>query len=379
MRNNRSSTFVSLFLASSLFLCGLTAIAQEPKTGVSESDARTKRLLRRGFHPAQIETVELLPKEIEPALRADPCKGVPYSKYKNPLDLSDHPILVGRNVAFSKDWLAAMSDGLITPAQFTQFRNIMDRVYDSYEELVGGKPPYGKKVLICFNNQSGEGAVGGHKHERCNCICINSDPTQSFIFFGAINQGALNEMPLHELAHAFGRYRNIELVEDLADVLVAYALESNKGLTIATKPTIHSTNNKSGLTIKRELRFTPVSGTQYRLAKLERMANSNLKSRNSGSLSDSTSIYKYYLLGMADKAGWGAFKKAFRSLDDESYKSRYRFSGGANEDVAAVDFLMRIAEQSRNPERVLHSLPDNGRLLKEFKVDVVPVAADEKE
>jgi len=119
------------------------------------------------------------------------------------------PILVGRNVVFSNNWLRHIGlNNRLTRQQFERWRIMADEIYDCYEKLTGRPPKYGKKVFIDVNR------FDGWAHAHSNRVCFSEE---ALIRDGAkqIREGSTWAM-CHELGHIFSFGKDWEIEPEVA-------------------------------------------------------------------------------------------------------------------------------------------------------------------
>jgi|GEM_PF-2238518 len=261
------------------------------------------------------------------------------------------PVLVGRNVIFSKKWLNYIGPNKsITAQQFESIRDRTDRVYDAYKELTGRAPKAGEKVYIEIRpaeyfRKPGGGHAGGHAHS--NTFCCNETGVAS----GLMSAASRNTVPgviTHELAHVFADATNWEInSESAVPLLEAYAFETVPAAQIGA-----------------------TSGNRHRISRFEQSLDRFRKNNivafaldEAGASGYEAQAFDFYLLGLVDKVGWETYKKVIRTYADEPFVSLTRFPGG--QAGKARDFFDRIERFSGKPG-VLRSLPDRGELLDKY-------------
>ena len=258
-----------------------------------------------------------------------------------------HPMLVGRNIIFAKQWLQHVGPGRpMSEQQFEAWRNKIDGVYDSYSELVGRGASYGHlhgkpheqdhKVYVNIEPRTNftNSTVLGHSHATIGKICLNQDYiTRRLPQIAAT--GSWDYVMMHELAHQFEKSANWSFGESSVDHLIAYALETTPGSFHMGR----SGNQK-------------ISGRQHR----DQLFAKAVAAHRSGKaiLHDARDIY---LLGLVGKIGWDTYKKVFRSYENEPFY--YSTWPTKNR-----EFLNRLEQNSGVP--ILRSLPDRGALLDKF-------------
>lgn len=315
----------------------------------------------------QAAVVERLRAELHvtvPRARGDGClrlsAGEAASKVEADLSGLDS-VLVGKHVVFSKKWLGYVDGGLMTRQEFAQWRNETDRVYDCYVGLVGQKPNCGEMVFADLVPDDKKKTSYAHAHAVTNVICYFDNPRVRTVLPAHLKHSGCDAAMIHEMSHVFANGMPwLAEYESLANVMMAYVLET------------------AG--IRYGAASNPVAGAQHRLREFaeaqekfeeaQEKKGRNVKMR-AFAYEDGT-VYDYYLLGLVDKVGWGAYKKAFRSYHDGSYapknygeKARTKAFDykGADKKVIARDFLDRL-EYFSGKSGVLKSLPDKGELLK---------------
>ena len=258
------------------------------------------------------------------------------------------PILIGKNVVFSKKWLAyidAEDKAKLTQEEFGRWRDNADRVYDAYAELVGQLPQNRTKVIIsCWQTEK--------KPLRSNENIIYSGTLKTIKkSFEQIKPAGCDYSMLDQLANIFMNGRkwkgdNKQLDAGWKCLMIAYALEK--------KPVRY--NNE-------------YSGEQYR----EKAFNYAQEIYDSNQMKESSygypgSAFEYYLLGFVDKVGWEPYKKAFKSYDDKSTSYKPKSYNNTNKDMlTARDFFDRV-EHFSGQENLLKSLKDEGSFFKVTEV-----------
>ena len=300
-------------------------------------------------------------------------------------DLNDiDPILVGRHIVFEPTWLEFVGNNRqLSRQQFQAWRDRLDRVYDSYEELIGSKPVSRDKMLVSLRPASDfpKPAVSGMVNRNTpGIIRINRDVlllpaphNAGRVFFA--NAQTPNGVPfvlLHEMAHLFAFHREWELSEETAaEFLTAYSLES-LGFHYGMPGFSHGPRVFGA--------FAPTRGTQHRehgFGMAERAFRNNTLAPISAGYGLHESVSAFYKFGLAgvNGVGWDAFKLAFRSYDDPNFVPRYQYRSAHSNNLHAraheqardlfdrVAQFSEIARRTNNPNEALRTLPDRGALL----------------
>ena len=320
----------------------------EPKPG-------TPQILPPGWTTGKVETLE--------QIRTQRATANELSKtMKGDIEHID-PILVGKNIVFSDNWLRFIGDNKpLTRQQFELWRGKTDVIYDRYVDLIGTTPVGGKKVFIDARGKSyfNQHAPDAHAHRNNNKICFNTE-----FKFGILKeiaeQNSWSYVMMHELAHifAFGRAWEAD-AENITEILVSYAMETTHGVQ-------YGTPGKRGFHLQKTV------GTGHR-SRLYNHALDNLKANKIeafGANGSRGTSFDIYIHGLVDKVGWDTYKQVFRSYDDKDFKPNiYRPKVSSRAVIRARDFFDRIEHFSGKPG-VLRTLPDRGTLLdKHFNAQV---------
>ena len=270
-----------------------------------------------------------------------------------------HPILVGKNVVFGRDWMLAIGNGRpFTPQLFAVWRNHADLTYDSYVDLTGNHPRHGEKILIDFEPHSqerytrmGRRGIIGALANNSYLVTFNRSMLLPKVTAKDLTLDSRGSLVMqHEIAHLFcsGRpWEHDAFDETITELFVAYHQERMGG------------------------------GRSYRTQRMkaaQRYINYGRRSISESDFylmnqSDQGAAYSFYLFGLVEKAGWNAYKRAFRSYL-EFEKTPYL---GDEASATAREFFDRVAQAYGNL-RILRSLPDSGRFL-DWYFDAWPAAS----
>ena len=354
---------VALFLAASLFAAS------------AEAD--------QSLSPEQTETVQQLKEQMVRSRYSA------FSKYAEALKEID-PILVGKHVVFSKDWLKYIGpDHELSKQQFEQWRNNTDKIYDCFEKLTGAPPNNGRKVFITIEPIEVHGATTNVVYNR-----INFNENGAAMGWRAVRAGSWNKIMIHEMAHIFdnGKAWNAE-TESIAEFMVMYVLEN----TDAWRWERPRAASKTTYRMQRSL----LAWSEYRQSVADRQSSTDpavlhelsptaSPARTATDIEDKKEedkkletfvqyrggAYNCYLLGLVEKVGWEPVEKAFQSYNDYPPNYNHVARGEARQKMRARDFFERIAYFSGNPD-ILRSLPDAGALLDEH-FNAEPSAATQR-
>ena len=331
------------------------------------------------------------------------------------------PVLVGKHVLFSPEWLALLGDGrnnTITRQQFQAYRDRVDRLYEIYENFVGHKSADSDKIFIdlagdeifgkngVFADLPG-GAAGGE--DAIYLVYINKNHIDmrmnrpGFERNAILSNNLVGGVMMHEIAHLFtfpdfvSQRWDPACREAAADLLVYCAVEhygfsaisggsfSERGqIQVITTSSVEPRQTHVQ-TLLRNLRFGNLS--PFRGGPGDWHANYG---RNAHCL---------YTFGLVDVVGWGTFGKAIQSYHNGTYaptktytpdstKSQTGANAVAHEffdrlahfhDLARQDPVLAwsipLAGRNLTGAQALRSLPDSGRLLDEhFTVPTTPIA-----
>jgi len=344
------SPIQTLFLAASLLVVSAKADELQP------------------LSPEQQETV----KQLKEQMRRSRYAG--FSKYAETLGDID-PVLVGKYVVFSKDWLKYIGQEL-SRQQLEQWRNNTDKIYESFEKLTGAPPNNGRKVFITIEPIETHGATTNVAYNR-----INFNENGAAMSWRAVRGGSWNRIMIHEMAHIFdnGKAWNAE-TESIAEFMVMYVYENTdawRGERSRTAPKTTYRQQRYNIAwseYRQSVADRPSVADQQpvvdRPSVADRPSGSDIEAKKEEGKKLETFVpyrggaYNCYLLGLVEKVGWGPVEKAFQSYNDypPNYNSVPR--GETRQKARARDFFERIAYFSDKPD-VLHSLPDKGALLDE--------------
>ena len=267
-----------------------------------------------------------------------------FVKYAETLHDMD-PVLVGKYVVFSKDWLKYIGpDKELSRQQFAQWRNNTDLIYECFERLTGAPPNNGRKVLIAIEPIETHGATTNVAYNR-----INFNENGAAMGWRTVRGGSWNRIMIHEMAHIFdnGKAWNAE-TESIAELMVMYVYENTDAWRWERARSLPKT-------AYRQQRHA-IAWAEYVESKKEEGEKLETFVPYRGG------AYNCYLLGLVDKVGWVPFEKAFQSYNDYPPNYNQIARGEARQRARARDFFERVAYFSGKPD-VLHSLPDQGELL----------------
>ena len=309
--------------------------------------------LKPGWTPDKIATVTQFKNDLKFFRGGVPC----FSKNDiiNTLDNLD-PMLVGKHVIYDTKWLEYIGpDKPLPQKQFEIWRDKMDMVYESYQELVGSPPPNGKVIFASVKpiNYFRNPTVHGHADSEYNSFCINCDSTSFKETLQEIaTQGSCGYTAMHEMAHIFTHGQGAKTTsESIVDVLVSYAMETNRAIQYGDPAYISGFLSKT-------------VGNGHRLRKLQK-AQKDTNPKPSYLVDNCSTIYT---LGLVDKVGWDTYKKVFRSYQDENFIPN-KYTSNIGGVVKTCDFLDRLEYFSGKPG-ILQSLPDKGKILAGLNVTV---------
>jgi len=315
-----------------------------------------------GWTPEKMATVEQLKREIhERERRLTP-------EIQGKLDNLNNvdPILVGKHVVFSHNWIEFIGPKKpLSRQQFENWRDKIDKVYESYEELIGKKPVYGEKVLVNLRPFANNSQTNGLASNTSNFFCINNNDASGFktVLREVVLHDSYGRTMMHELAHIFAHGRDWEIdAESITHVLTAYAMETIPGAKYGTPGKPEALGKTEGI--------------KHR----SRVYNNALKKYKNNTITASDSsgnAVELYSLGLVNKVAddnvisWDIYKQVFRSYDDEDFEPNEYMSTRRFTATKTRDLLDRIEHFSGKP-KVLRTLPDNGALLDRFfNVNVV--------
>jgi hypothetical protein len=264
------------------------------------------------------------------------------------------PILVGKHIIFSKEWLDYIDTGnppVITRQQFEVWRDRIDRAYDCYTDLIGRKA-VAKGIIVFIDIRDGK------KANAYVTIQFGRDDVIGY-HLKDVAGGSWSLTMMHELAHMFqgGTHGtgdwNMD-TESTACLLPAYILE--------TIP---------------EARYRIWDGTKYRKDQYER-ALRNFRENRIEALRGSHhenpgSVCELYLHGLVDVVGWETYKKTIQSYHNGTRVPTERFvpdkeQGQTWQHARAREFFDRLAyfhdeARASNDPQVLENIPAEGKSL----------------
>ena len=295
-----------------------------------------------------------------------------------PVENVTDPVLVGRYVVLSTEWLEIVGngrDGTVTRRQFQAWRDRIDKLYECYEKFMGHKPRNGDLIFIDLSPETywPDPTIFPHGNAPratvqpvINYIRFNKDSLDfNAVILREIRSGNLLGFTLmHEIGHIFtftsrGKpetWRPAD-IETAANFLVYYALESC-GIRI----------NNSG------------SPSRLRQAYIQE-ALTNLQNENIVAFptcSCGGSAYDLYLCGLVDEVGWETLRKTIQSYHDGSYTPTKRYEPDREKEQTAMharahEFFDRLVH-FHGDAQVLRKGPDEGVLLdKYFTVRTTPI------
>jgi hypothetical protein len=266
------------------------------------------------------------------------------------------PVLVGKHVIFTKDWLNYIGSGggkLVTQEQFKKWTETLDKVYECYEDFMGTKP-FGNDIIIIGQCDS--------SHAGINSFCVQRGKNDSRFRWAEVRKGDPTATMMHEMGHTFSyagsnrvSHWNNETVswlannETAAELLVAYALEKGDFK-------VGYLNN--GIDHRRGIAINAMN--KFREGKITAFGNHD------------GSAYDLYVTGLPEKVGWNTVKKAVQSFvaNNQTYvpiKSYDRVIKD-KQHARAHEFFDRVAffhdqarEFSKTDPKVLEGIPPAGR------------------
>ena len=287
------------------------------------------------------------------------------------------PILVGRNIVFSKNWLDFVGSGKpLSRPQFVRWRSNLDRLYDGFVDFLGCHPPYGEKIFIELVS------IGSRDGMRFIDNMVFIDKAKP-AFIPRLIEVAENDSLDLGLVYGIGsvfvgrkllnKHKWCADPVTMTDFLEVYAIEV-LGANLGLKDTVRT---PSGPFVKLD-RYTPGSD----ILRKER-AKDQLQAYKSGFnmqpfAEGNSSVYGLYMYNLVDIVGWDTFKKAFHSYHNDAYKAskEYTTKDGdryGKEKAIFREFFDRIVYFNKLSEKqILSQLPDKGKLLNtHFDVIVV--------
>jgi len=338
---------------------------QVPSRPQPRSVQPTQEQIDAGWTPEKVAVVAQIRRQLNSSSIGN-C--LPLAEVQTVLDTID-PMLVGKHVAFHSKWLEYIGPNKpLSRRQFEIWRDKTDSVYESFEELLGTGPGRNGDLKI-FVHTLTTTASGGHAHTDAGLVCLNNTNK----FFGASLQevaahGSSHHALMHEIAHIFNARNRWDIdQEGIVDLLIAYAMEHNKGLQYG------------GVVRGTDIHWHKTVGNQHRQRRVQRALDNARANKiapfNSGRTA--SSVHDLYVLGLVDKVGWDVYKQVFRSYNDKDFKPNTYARDDSDNAFNRIarpltrDFLDRIEHFSGKPD-VLRSLPDKGELLdKHFNVEVL--------
>jgi hypothetical protein len=262
--------------------------------------------------------------------------------------------LVGKNIVFDSQWMDYVGNGKpLSEQQFQAWLKRLDRVYDSYEDLVGSKPAGVEKITIALRPGSEFPSnlifSAASKTEK-GVVHINKDDlinhqTRGPAFFKGIQSESVTEELLQGMAHVFVQNRSWGIsARTESDLLIGYALEAVDG---------HYFFENIKMTGPQHIKGA------FGIANIARTRNTITPITEPGKMNG---VHNFYLFGLVETAGWDAYKKALRSYDDPKFTPSFTYKGKSPQHERARDLFDRLSQFSGKPD-VLKSLPDKGELL----------------
>ena len=318
------------------------------------------------------------------------------------LESINDPILVGRHVVFSTEWLELVGngrDGKVTREQFQAYRDRVDRLYECFERFVGCKP--GREIIFIelklpsYWRDQGRTPPGG----TASSISVIINRAVSTVQRSQ-NMRSSNEIcktMRHEIGHRFDVFSIGPCREATADLLAYYAGE------------VHGFSTRS----ERHRRFQQLA-TNLRNKNIESIHPFRFErwsSIVSGFIQHANpdNAFCFYMCGLPDVVGWETFGKAIRSYHDGTYTPQKEYDTGEmrqqgsnnlmipefRTNARAHEFFDRLAHfhdlAQQDPQlarnippagrnltgaQALRSLPDRGRFLDRFfTVATTPITA----
>ena len=295
-----------------------------------------------------------------------------------PVENVADPVLVGRYVVFSAEWLERVGngrDGTVTRRQFQAWRDRIDQLYECYEKFMGHKPRNGEIIFIDLSPGTywPDPTIFPHG----NAPRATVQPVINYIRFNKdaldFHTGQLREMRsgnllgfalMHEIGHVFtftsrGKpetWRPAD-IETAANFLVYYALE-NCGVRISN----------SGSPSRLRQTYVQESLTNWQ--------NENIVAFPTCSCGGSA--YDLYLCGLVDEVGWETMRKTIHSYHDGSYTPTKRYEPDREKEQTAMhalahEFFDRLVH-FHGDAQVLRKGTDEGALLdRYFTVKTTPI------
>jgi len=321
-------------------------------------------------------------------------------------DVTD-PILVGRHVVLTTEWLELVGDGkgdTVTRQQFQEWRDRIDNLYECYEKFVGHRPIAYPIILIHYRsipNLLGS-ASGGY-------VSIARNHTTTTHQGMRLSNGLSSTM-MHEMAHNFINFsRRYNSRGELSNSQVGLWFNTDPG--IAWFANVEAECDFLGFYAVENCGFrTPgATGSTLRRNKIQRLLqnfrdNNLVQFRGDGPgvnahAHSNNNAYEFYLCQLVDVAGWETFGRTIQSYSNGTFTPTKIYTPDSEKSqrtqhVRAHQFFDRLAhfhdlarqdpQQARNipaagrnltGEQALRSLPDRGRLLDEhFTVATTPIA-----
>ena len=353
MQNNISPIFV-LLLVAGIFFGSNNAEAQNNRLSPQQQETVTQLLRERGRNSSVRQQIE------------------------NVID----PVLVGRHVVFSTEWLELMGNGhngMVTRQQFQAYRDRIDRLYECFEKFVGHKPRGGDKIFIDLQPLDLErtvymerygfvpsGLFGGGK------ITINTGnrDLQNFVDQQGIRTSSLLSFTMmHELAHAFESGQPwVADSEVAADFLVYYALENGGFRTCNTKPVFYQ-------------RYSRLHAIQKNSQNVVAAFSGKGKNPHTNRHNNAYGLFMY---GLVDEVGWETFRRTIQSYHNGTFTPIRKYAPNGEKEqttkhVRAHEFFDRLAH-FYGDAGVLRRGPDKGALLdKHFTVNATLIAAPQQD
>ena len=274
---------------------------------------------------------------------------------QNQMIQSINPILVGRNIVFSTDWLQHIGNGQdqMTAAQFALWRDRTDRIYDAMAYLTGILPFYGERVTINIKTREEllrnmvVANASAHAHGWEPVFCYNIDDLQFTIY--NVRRGSWSFIQIHEMAHIFDFGTGIFTLsgmsknESMANFIAAFAMDVTGAHFFSFEFSPAFDHNNNGIVRGQNFRDSIIALTR------QSRQNGNLRPFTPHG-SHTSCAFSKYLHESVNRIGWKPVMLAFRSYKDMRLLRlvSHNFNNGTNPGRAR-DFFGRIQDFSGNP------------------------------